>query len=58
MHVGLRLLTQLTGFGEHEMNHPLALYELAARAPNISAGHNVKQAWLSNDHVFICDFVF
>jgi hypothetical protein len=29
------------------MNNPLALYELAARAPNISAGHMVKQASLS-----------
>ena len=29
------------------MNNPLALCELAARAPNISAGHMVKQASLS-----------
>jgi hypothetical protein len=37
------------------MNNPLALCELAARAPNISAGHKVKQAWLSNDRVFRLD---
>ena len=29
---------------KREMNNPLALCELAARAPNISAGHMVKQA--------------
>ena len=29
---------------KREMNNPLALCELAARAPNISAGHVVKQA--------------
>jgi hypothetical protein len=47
--------TQLSGFSEHEMNHPLALCELVAKAPNISAGHKVKQAWLSNDRVFRLD---
>ena len=50
------LLTQLSGFSEHEMNNPLALCELAARTPNISAGHMVKQAWLQSDRVFILDF--
>jgi hypothetical protein len=35
------LLTQLSGFRKREMNHPLARCELAARAPNISAGHLV-----------------
>jgi len=40
------------------MNNPLALCELAARAPNISAGHKVKQAWLPNDRFFILDFPF
>ena len=29
---------------EHEMNNPLAFCELATRAPNISAGHMIKQA--------------
>jgi len=29
------------------MNNPLALCELAARAPNISACHMVNHAWLS-----------
>jgi len=38
------------------MNNPLALCELAARAPNISTGHIVKQAWLQDDCVFILDF--
>ena len=37
------------------MNNPLALCELAARAPNISAGHKLKQDWLPNDRVFILD---
>ena len=37
------------------MNNPLVLCELAARAPNISAGQMVNQAWLSNDRVFILD---
>ena len=37
------------------MNNPLALYELAARVPNISAGHKVKQTWPPNDRVFILD---
>ncbi len=37
------------------MNNPLALCELAARAPNISAGHMVKQVYLVNDLVFILD---
>ena len=32
------------------MNNPLALCELAAMAPNISAGHMVKQAYPLNDH--------
>ena len=35
------------------MNNPLALCELAARTPNISAGHMVKQVWLQSDRVFI-----
>ena len=35
------------------MNQPLALGELAPRAPNISVGHMIKQAWLTNDRVFI-----
>jgi len=38
------------------MNNPLALCELAARVPNISAGHKVKQVWLSNDRVSVLDF--
>jgi len=38
------------------MNNPLALCELTARAPNISAGHKVKQARFPNDRVFILDF--
>jgi hypothetical protein len=38
------------------MNNPLALCELAARAPNISAGLMIKQPWLPNDPVFILDF--
>jgi len=37
------------------MNNPLALCELAAKAPNISAGHKVKLACLSNDRVAILD---
>ncbi len=37
-------VTQLSGFRTREMNNPLALCELAARDPNISAGHMVKQA--------------
>jgi len=49
------LTTQLSGFSEREMNNPLALCELAARVPNISAGHRVKQMWLSNDQVYILD---
>ncbi|RLC07138.1 MAG: hypothetical protein DRH90_01135 [Deltaproteobacteria bacterium] len=36
-----KLLTQLSGFSEREMNNPLALCELAARTPNISAGHMI-----------------
>jgi hypothetical protein len=47
---------QLSGFRKREINNPLALCELAARAPNISAGHSVKQAWLFNDRIFILDF--
>jgi hypothetical protein len=39
---GLRLIAQFTGFRKREMNNPLALCELAARAPNTSAGHMVK----------------
>ncbi len=54
--IGEKPLTQLSGLSEHEMNNPLALCELAARFPNISAGHKVKQAWWPNDHVFILDF--
>ena len=49
-------MIQFSGFSDHEMNNPLALCELAARAPNISAGHKVKQAWLQNDRVFILNF--
>jgi len=37
-------------------NNPLALCELAARAPYISAGQMVKEAWLPNDRVFTLDF--
>jgi len=48
-------LTQLSGFSEREMNNPPALCELAARVPNISACHRVKQVWLSNDRVFMSD---
>ena len=40
------------------MNNPLALCELAASAPNISAGHKIKKVWLPNDRVFILDFYF
>jgi hypothetical protein len=40
----LLFIIQLSGFWKREMNNPLALCELAARAPNISAGHIVKQA--------------
>ncbi|MBT8370816.1 MAG: hypothetical protein KJO34_07630 [Deltaproteobacteria bacterium] len=43
-------------FSERELGNPLALCELAARAPNISAGQIVKQAWLLNERVFILDF--
>ena len=50
-----KLITQLSGFGKREMNNPLALCELVARAPNISVGHMVKQAQLLNDRVFILD---
>jgi len=46
------------GFSEREMNNPLALCELAARAHNISAGYRVKQVLLPNDRVFILDFHF
>jgi hypothetical protein len=49
-------VTQLSGISEREINNPLALCELAARAPNIIAGHKTKQAWLSNDRAFILDF--
>jgi len=49
---------QLSGFSEREMNNPLALCELAARAPNISAGHGVKEVWLLNNRVFILDLHF
>lgn len=38
------------------MKNPLALCELAVRAPNISAGHMIKQEWLPNEFVFILDF--
>ena len=37
------------------MNNPLALCELAARVPNISAGHMVKQAYLLNERDSILD---
>ena len=40
------------------MNNPLVLCELAARAPNISAGHSAKQVWLQNERVFILDYNF
>jgi len=49
-------VAQLSGFGEHEMNNPLVLCELAARVSNISAGHRVKHVWLSNDRVSRLDF--
>ncbi|RLC06581.1 MAG: hypothetical protein DRH90_03095 [Deltaproteobacteria bacterium] len=52
----LNVITQLSGFSEREMNNPLSLCELAARAPNISAGHKIKQVWLPNGRVFILDF--
>jgi len=52
------MLTQLPEFKEHKMNNPLELCELASRAPNIGAGHGVKQVWLLNDHVFILEFHF
>ena len=39
-----RGMNYLLRFSEHEMNNPLALCELAARVPNISAGHRIKQA--------------
>ena len=42
--MGSFLGTQLSGLSEREMNNPLTLCELAARAPNIRAGHNVKYA--------------
>ena len=45
------LLTQLSGIRKREMNHPLRLCELAARAPDISAGHMVKQAWLLSNAI-------
>jgi len=48
-------MPQPSEFREREINNPLALCELATRAPNISAGHMVKQAWLSNDRIFILD---
>ena len=48
----LKAVSQLSGFGKRVMNNPLALCELAARAPNISVGHMVKQAQLLNDPVF------
>ena len=38
------------------MNNPLTPCELAARVPNISAGHKLKQAWLVNNRVYILDF--
>ena len=53
---GTRLIAQLSRFSEREMNHPLLHCELAARAPSISAGHRVKQAWLPKKIVFILDF--
>jgi len=39
------LKAQLSGFSYREMNNPLALFELAARVPNISTGHIVKWIW-------------
>ncbi len=38
------------------MNNSLALCELAARAPNISACHMVKYVWLSHGRVYILDY--
>jgi len=44
-----KYLTQLSGFSYREMNNPLALFELAARVLNISAGHIVKWIWPLDD---------
>jgi hypothetical protein len=40
------------------MNNPLALCELAARAPNISASHMVKQARLQKTAFSYWIFIF
>ncbi len=57
-HKPLTGIEPVFGFNEREMNNPLTLCELAARAPNISVGHMVKQAWLPNDRVCILVFYF
>ena len=51
----LKLITQLSGFRKHEMNNPLALCELAAWAPNISARYIIKQTWPPKDRFYILD---
>ena len=53
-----KIITQLSGFIERKINNPLALCELTARAPNISAGHRVKRVWMQKNRVFILDFHF
>jgi hypothetical protein len=52
----VKIMAQLSGVSERKMDNPLALCELAARTPNISAGPSAKQAWLPNDRFFILDF--
>jgi len=52
-HLWMGTIYSTFGLSEHEMNNPLALCELAARASNISAGHSVKEVWLPDDRVFI-----
>ena len=54
--MGSFLVTQFSGLSEREMNNPLALCELAARAPNVNAINKVKYAWLLNDRVFTLDY--
>jgi hypothetical protein len=53
--MGFSLEPHISRFSEREMNNPLALCELAARAPNNSAGQKVKQVWLPNARIFILD---
>jgi hypothetical protein len=54
--VDQQLKTQLSGIRKREMNHSLALCELAARVPNISAGHGMKQTGCPFDCVYRFDF--